>query len=91
VVKTQTTFTTWLAIQRERDDWIGDIARDVASDRDWPACNTMAASLQYLLQCNACEAALAAMTAAWREFRNRDQRPSPPPTYPGPEVMQRLQ
>lgn len=63
-------FKSWLLRQRGRDDWIGDLAEDVASDgHRWPRGGpTLSRLLFHLESRGACAEAKAALCAAWAEW-----------------------
>lgn len=65
------TFTRWLALQKNRDDAIGDLASDVARDRDWHDSNrlTLGDRIAYLRVKGACDDAIRALQDAWREWK----------------------
>lgn len=62
------TFWQWLQKQSRRRDPIGDLARDVKSDREWHKPQTFKAWRAHLIDCNACDGALQALDDAWREY-----------------------
>ena len=63
------TFTNWLSLQAERQDPIGDLARDVAVDPRWPrSAKTVESYEQYLAQRGADPNAIAALFDAWAEY-----------------------
>ncbi|MBE3597759.1 MAG: hypothetical protein IMX02_02800 [Limnochordaceae bacterium] len=63
-------FTGWLRRQWRRDDPVGDLARDVRLDPDWPGrARRPQTYRRYLEQCGACEGALRALERAWVEWR----------------------
>jgi len=63
-------FTTWLLQQVDRNDPIGDLAGDVARDSDWPAGGrSLSRFLVYLRNRGACDGAIQALRAAWREWQ----------------------
>ena len=64
------TFRQWLAKQENRDDPVGDLARDVKADkRPAPRVNSYKAWSDHLHRAGASPAALRAFFAAWREYR----------------------
>jgi hypothetical protein len=64
-----TTFTGWLKLQGDRDDPIGDLARDVALDPRWPLrAKTVEAYERYLARRGADPDAIAALFDAWAEY-----------------------
>ena len=65
-------FTTWLLQQAGRDDPVGDLAGDVARDPDWPASSrSLSRLLVYLHNRGACDGAIAALRAAWSEWKEQ--------------------
>lgn len=60
-------FSRWLRRQRRRDDAVGDLARDVREDPDWPG-RTLRTMHNYLLDVGACDGANDALHAAWAEW-----------------------
>ncbi len=58
-------FTDWLLDQRHRDDPVGDLARDVAMDDDWPESDELEECSDYLMGKRAAQAAL---HRAWSEY-----------------------
>ncbi len=63
-----TTFRSWLARQKKRDDAIGDLARDAARDRCFPRSGDLARYQAHLDKHDACLAAYETLIDAWREF-----------------------
>ena len=69
-------FTQWLAQQAGRDDPVGDLASDVGRDPDWPASGRgLSRFLVYLRNHGACDGAIAALRAAWREWQEVAREP----------------
>ncbi len=65
----QLAFSFWLAQQARRDDPVGDIARDMLDDPDWPQGDfTLADYRMYLESVRASQSALAALQQAWDEW-----------------------
>lgn len=62
------TFLAWLLEQDQRDDPIGDLARDVAADPLAPTTDQSPVALYDSLTHRADRGALDACTAAWREW-----------------------
>lgn len=66
---TPASFTSWLRRQAWRDDAIGDLATDVGLDPNWPRwVRRFERTKNYLTSRGACQAALMALAAAWREW-----------------------
>ena len=63
------TFTNWLSMQRDRQDPIGDLARDVEKDPRWPRSGKTVESYErYLAQRGADPNGIAALFDAWSEY-----------------------
>ena len=62
-------FRAWLLSQTDRDDPIGDLARDVRHDRGSRA-RTVRGVRQRILNVGGCDAAVDALEAAAREWRS---------------------
>ena len=63
------TFLVWLAQQARRDDAVGDCARDMLDDPDWPAtATTFETARAYLESVNASPRAVEALREAWEEW-----------------------
>ena len=63
------TFTQWLKTQIDRDDPIGDVARDAAMDtRRKPHQNTLMAWQTFLSSAGAAAVAQQALIEAWDEY-----------------------
>jgi len=66
------TFTEWLLNHKGDDGSIGDLARDVANDTEWPSSAiTLAEYESHLISLGASENALAALRSAWSRFEER--------------------
>jgi len=64
------TFWQYLRQQRDRNDWVGDLARDALGDKDFPRGSPRHARLQYyLMSHDACREARMALVQAYREWR----------------------
>lgn len=64
------TFNRWLKAQMEREDPVGDLARDANEDSQWPArAHKFDAFLEHLDEMNACDNAFLALDHAWNEWR----------------------
>jgi uncharacterized protein YozE (UPF0346 family) len=65
----QPSFRDWLIRQAHRDDPVGDIARDMLDDPEWPASDgILAEHRDYLTSVNASPVALNALQQAWDEW-----------------------
>jgi uncharacterized protein YozE (UPF0346 family) len=63
------TFLVWLAQQARRDDPVGDSARDMLDDPDWPPTATsFETAWAYLESVNASQKAIEALREAWNEW-----------------------
>lgn len=71
-------FSDYLLGQRERDDAVGELARDAARDPEWPKRRGLSFNRlrSYLVVNNASAEALGALAAAWTEYGaiNRSDR-----------------
>ena len=65
-------FEHWLARQRERQDPVGDLARDIAADADWPTGAHAEQRLNYLVGRDASPELIEAMAAANSEYEDLD-------------------
>lgn len=61
-------FDEWLAQQRTRPDRVGDLARDVAGDKQWPAGAHSEARLNYLVGRDASPDLIEALERAHAEY-----------------------
>lgn len=62
-------FEQWLKSQTDRDDRVGDVARDAQADsRQKPAQNTLEAWETFLSCAGACWEAMEALREAWGEY-----------------------
>ena len=65
-------FVTWLAQQARRDDAVGDCARDMLDDPDWPSTATsFETASAYLTSVNASPIAHDVLREAWEEWQRR--------------------
>lgn len=66
-------FTRWLKQYRKADTARGDLARDVARDREWPNRRQGTDDLDtyrlYLSHCGASGNAIATLEKAWRDYQ----------------------
>jgi uncharacterized protein YozE (UPF0346 family) len=66
---TRSSFHKYMTAQVDREDPIGDLARDMRDDRNWPAGReTRQRLLNHLVSAHACEDALTVFDAAWKEY-----------------------
>jgi uncharacterized protein YozE (UPF0346 family) len=64
------TFYGWLKEQRERDDPVGDVARDAMVDAGFPRWNKpFSAYSSHLRACQASPEAMRALREAWQEYK----------------------
>ena len=61
-------FLAWLDTQRERDGPIGDLARDVAQDEDFPRTMIYPTMRDYLWEKGAVAETCQALREAWRQY-----------------------
>lgn len=61
-------FTAWLKTQAEQDNAIGDLARDVSADPDWPSRKGRRGQLDYLEERGAIQAAIDTLERAWTQY-----------------------
>ena len=62
-------FTIWLRAQEDRDDPIGDLARDAGTDEGWPkGPGTIAIFRRHLVRKGASHPARNTLGVAWTEF-----------------------
>ncbi|QTA88836.1 YozE family protein [Desulfonema magnum] len=62
------TFFKWLQNQSERDDMIGDLARDVRLDKTFPKSSSLEKIRNHLESSGACEGAVSALEMAYTEW-----------------------
>jgi uncharacterized protein YozE (UPF0346 family) len=63
-------FSTWLAGMQNRNSPVGDLARDMLSDNDWPKDGTDKMTFKrYLENQHACDGARNALETAWGSYR----------------------
>jgi hypothetical protein len=63
-------FTGWLKQQDKRRDPVGDLARDVKVDREWPRASTLRGFQSYFDRISASDGAKEALKRAWLEWTN---------------------
>lgn len=65
----RSSFHRWLEVQKDRDDPVGDLARDAMRDRAFPVGATTRRQVQdYLVYCRADADVLRALAVAWSQF-----------------------
>ncbi len=74
-----TCFTAWLVDHEAAHTRVGDLARDVAADPDWPAHAGRHEQAGYMRDVGACDAAVEAHEHARRLWRTEHARPSASP------------
>lgn len=63
------TFSQWLAKHCDHETAVGDLARDVLDDRQWPgAVESRHSLLCYLRKRGACHEAIETAKQAWRNY-----------------------
>ncbi|GAA2270174.1 hypothetical protein GCM10010145_00630 [Streptomyces ruber] len=58
-------FTAWLKTQVDQRSAIGDLARDVSADPDWPSRKGLSGQRDYFEECGAIPATVGALERAW--------------------------
>ncbi len=67
-------FYDWIITQVDRDDPIGDLARDAKRDKNFPKQATTAHELTAYLTINgACHDAVEALRKAWKSFKAHER------------------
>ncbi|MFJ8211845.1 YozE family protein [Streptomyces sp. NPDC096033] len=61
-------FTTWLKTHRKDDSAIGDLARDVSADPDWPSRRGLPGQIAYLEERGAIPRAIDTLERAWKAY-----------------------
>ncbi|MFF9865413.1 YozE family protein [Streptomyces sp. NPDC013953] len=61
-------FTTWLKTHVDHRTAIGDLARDVSGDPDWPSHKGRQGQLDYLEERGAIDAAIETLESAWSQY-----------------------
>ncbi|WP_129306565.1 YozE family protein [Streptomyces sp. L2] len=65
---TAKSFTAWLKTQTDRESGIGDLARDVSNDPDWPSRKGQSGQRAYLEERGAIPAAIEMFEDAWVRY-----------------------
>lgn len=66
------TFSTWLRKQHKRNDAVGDLARDVRQDTNWPKKGSINAKREYLYDAHGLDEfdpAVSTLNRAWKEYK----------------------
>lgn len=63
------TFTDWLSRHVKRDSPLGDLARDVSNDREFPTSNSKEDIESHLRRNNACCEAIDTFSRAWTSYQ----------------------
>ncbi len=75
-------FTDWLLQQAGRDGSIGNFARAVSADPDWPdECNELIGFEQYLVDVGAYLDSIIGLRLAWVEYQDAEAGLLPEPVY----------
>ncbi|MFF8918590.1 YozE family protein [Streptomyces sp. NPDC015032] len=61
-------FTAWLKTHVDQRNPIGDLARDVSADPDWPSRKGLSGQSDYLEECGANPEAVEALERAWTQY-----------------------
>ncbi|MEU3298001.1 YozE family protein [Streptomyces longwoodensis] len=61
-------FTTWLNTHADHRTAVGDLARDVSHDPDWPSDKGKQGQLEYLEEHGAIDAAVETLERAWSQY-----------------------
>ncbi|WP_328896332.1 YozE family protein [Streptomyces sp. NBC_00236] len=64
-------FTAWLKTHVKADTAVGDLARDVSADPDWPSGKQLKGQCEYLRARGAMPAAVSTLERAWALYRDR--------------------
>jgi len=63
-------FVAWCKEQTKRDDAVGDIAKDIVTDKEWPATGLIAVMVGHIKKHpNYSDKAIDALKQAWTEYR----------------------
>ncbi|MFD9720636.1 YozE family protein [Streptomyces sp. NPDC059076] len=66
-------FTSWLKSHSKDQNAIGDLARDVAADPDWPSRRQLSGQREYLEERGAIPAAVETLERAWELYEARQE------------------
>jgi uncharacterized protein YozE (UPF0346 family) len=62
----------YVLAQQDREDSVGDLARDAAADEGWPVTRLFTELSFHLRKRGATEEAFGALAEAWREYRRKE-------------------
>jgi uncharacterized protein YozE (UPF0346 family) len=62
------TFKNWIAKYEKQGKPIGDLARDISGDKEFPETNDCEKILDYLHHNHACDNAIDTFKSAWRRY-----------------------
>jgi uncharacterized protein YozE (UPF0346 family) len=71
------TFKTWLLLQKNREDSVGDLARDALKDRAWPPTQDMVKLRAHLVKQGVVEKIRLALEEAYSEYQKQGDRQRP--------------
>ena len=61
-------FAKWIMRYKEDNSPIGDLARDISDDKDFPKTKSKKKILEYLESKDACDGAISAFISAWEAY-----------------------
>ncbi|WP_079126246.1 YozE family protein [Streptomyces sp. ERV7] len=61
-------FTVWLKTHTDQDNAIGDLARDISRDPDWPSRKSLPGQRTYLEERGAIPTAIETLERAWTQY-----------------------
>ncbi|MEU2757563.1 YozE family protein [Streptomyces albidoflavus] len=64
-------FTPWLKTHAKEQNAIGDLARDVAADPNWPSRRQLEGQREYLEELGAVPRAIETLERAWKIYRSQ--------------------
>lgn len=70
------TFVKWLLSHKGDNSPLGDLARDVSSDANFPNTQALGEMLEYLEDNGACDGAIKALKTAWMTY-TAEQKANP--------------
>ncbi|GGW58274.1 hypothetical protein GCM10010503_39140 [Streptomyces lucensis JCM 4490] len=63
-------FTAWLKTHADQHNAIGDLARDVSADPNWPSRRGRQGQRDYLEECGAVTGAIETLERAWTQYES---------------------